>query len=167
MTVAHQAPLAMEFCRQEYWSGLPFPSPGDLLNPGIEHKFPALQADSLPSEPPGKSMSTVYSQLREFKMGKQWLLIKHPGIWDTRDDCPAFPGSLENLIFIWWVKAFPGCKIDALTMKKKMVKNKYAFTWSMPPTISSDQDTHLTGQIIPALTKTSQTSWNYHSHCHP
>ena len=44
----------MEFSRQEYWSGLPFPSPGDLRNPGIEPGFPALQAEALPSEPPGK-----------------------------------------------------------------------------------------------------------------
>ena len=43
----------MEFSRQEYWSGLPFPSPGDLPGPGIEPRFPALQADSLVSEPPG------------------------------------------------------------------------------------------------------------------
>ena len=53
-TVAHQAPLSMEFSRQEYWSGYPFPSPGDLPNPGIEPRSPALQVDSLPSEPPGK-----------------------------------------------------------------------------------------------------------------
>ena len=53
-TVAHQAPLSMEFSRQEYCSGLPFPSPGDLSNPGIKPKSPALQADSVPSEPPGK-----------------------------------------------------------------------------------------------------------------
>ena len=45
-----QAPLSMEFSRQEYWSGLPFPSPGDLLDPGIEPESPALQIDSLPSE---------------------------------------------------------------------------------------------------------------------
>jgi len=44
----------MGFCRQEYWSGLPFPSPGYLLDPGIEARSPALQADALPSEPPGK-----------------------------------------------------------------------------------------------------------------
>ena len=54
-TVACQPPLSMEFSRQEYWSGLPFPSPGDLPDPGIEPGSPALQADSLPSEPPGKS----------------------------------------------------------------------------------------------------------------
>ena len=47
--------LYMEFSRQEYWSGLPFPSPGDLPNPGIEPRSPALQADALPSEPPRKS----------------------------------------------------------------------------------------------------------------
>ena len=46
-TVAHQDPLSMEFSRQEYCSGLPFPSPGDLHNPGIEPGSPALQADSL------------------------------------------------------------------------------------------------------------------------
>ena len=45
----------MEVSKQEYWSGLPFPSPGDLPDPVIEPRSPALQADSLPSEPPGKS----------------------------------------------------------------------------------------------------------------
>ena len=54
-TVARQALLSMGFSRQEYWSGLPFPSPGDLTDPGIEPRSPALQADSLLSEPPGKS----------------------------------------------------------------------------------------------------------------
>ena len=44
----------MGFFRQEYWSGLPFPSPGDLPDPGIKPRFPTFQADSLPSEPPGK-----------------------------------------------------------------------------------------------------------------
>ena len=53
-TVAHQAPLSMGFSRQEYWSGLPFPSPGDLPDPGIEPRSSTLQADALPSEPPGK-----------------------------------------------------------------------------------------------------------------
>ena len=49
-TVARQAPLSMGFSRQEYWSGLPFPSAGDLPNPGIEPRSPALQADSLLTE---------------------------------------------------------------------------------------------------------------------
>ena len=50
-TVAYQAILSVEFSRQEYWSGLPFPSPGDLPDPGIKARSPALQADALPSEP--------------------------------------------------------------------------------------------------------------------
>ena len=51
-TVAYQAHPSMGFSRQEYWSGLPFPSPGDLPHPGIEPGSPALQADTLTSEPP-------------------------------------------------------------------------------------------------------------------
>ena len=53
-TVAYQALLSMGFSRQEYWSELPFPSPEDLPGPEIEPRSPALQADALPSEPPGK-----------------------------------------------------------------------------------------------------------------
>ena len=53
-TVAHQATLSMEFSRQEYWSGLPYPSPRDLPDPGVEPGSPTLQADFLQSEPPGK-----------------------------------------------------------------------------------------------------------------
>ena len=53
-TVAHQASPSMGFSRQEYWSGLPFPSPGDLPHPGIEPRSPALQGDALSAEPPGK-----------------------------------------------------------------------------------------------------------------
>ena len=53
-TVAYQAPPSMEFSSQEYWSGLPFPCPGDLRNPRIEPRSPSLQAGSLPSEPQGK-----------------------------------------------------------------------------------------------------------------
>ena len=53
-TVAYKAPLSMDFSRQAYWSGLPFPSPGDLPDPGIKSRSPALQADALSSEPPGK-----------------------------------------------------------------------------------------------------------------
>ena len=54
-TVAYNTPPPMGFSRQEYWSGLPFPSPEDLSNPGIKPMSPALQADSLAPEPPGKN----------------------------------------------------------------------------------------------------------------
>jgi len=53
-SIACQAPQSMGVFRKEYWSGLPFPSPGDLPDLGIEHGSPALQEDSLPTEPPGK-----------------------------------------------------------------------------------------------------------------
>ena len=58
-TVPHQAPPSMGFSRQEYWSGVPFPSPGDLSDLGIEPRSPALQADSSPSEPPRKPFISI------------------------------------------------------------------------------------------------------------
>ena len=60
-TVTCQAPPSLGFSRQEYWSVLPFPSPGDLPDPGIELASPTLQADSLPTEPPGKPSILVSS----------------------------------------------------------------------------------------------------------
>ena len=63
MDYACQAPLSVGFSRQEYWSGLPCPPPGDLSNPEIEPRSPALQADSLLSEPPGKPMNTGVGSL--------------------------------------------------------------------------------------------------------
>ena len=66
-TAAHQAPPSMGFSRQEYWSGLPFPSPGDLPNPGIELRSPALQADALTSEPQSlKKMKVLVTQRLTF-----------------------------------------------------------------------------------------------------
>ena len=66
-TAARQAPLSMGFSRQEYWSGLPFPSPGDLLNLGVEPGSPALKADSLPLSPQGSphvhtTICKIYNQ---------------------------------------------------------------------------------------------------------
>ena len=60
VTLSCSTPLPKEFSIQEFWSGLPFPSPGDLPNPGIEPGSPALQADSLPTEPPGKHKEIFY-----------------------------------------------------------------------------------------------------------
>ena len=62
-TVAHQAFPSMGFSRQEHWSGLPFPSPGDLPDPGIEPRSPALEADPLVYEPPGKPRKAIHSQM--------------------------------------------------------------------------------------------------------
>ena len=71
-TVAYQAAPSVEFSRQENWNGLPFPSPGDLPNPGIKPRSPTLQADALPSEPPGKPTDTRMrlSKSRHIKIEK-------------------------------------------------------------------------------------------------
>ena len=61
----------MGFSRQEYWSGLSFPSSGDLPNPGIKPRYPALQADSLLSEPPGKPILEVDEQIDAMKEAKE------------------------------------------------------------------------------------------------
>ena len=83
-TVAHQAPLPMEFSRQEYRSGLPCPSPGDLPDPGTEPRSPASQVDSLPSEPPGKPFYICIKRQKHIKGIYQqnkidvilWLFLK-------------------------------------------------------------------------------------------
>ena len=62
-TIAHQAPLSMEFSRQEYWNGLSFPTPGDLSNPGFKLASPVLEGRFLTSEPPGKPYDTRNSLL--------------------------------------------------------------------------------------------------------
>ena len=63
-SIAYQAPLSMGFSREEYWSGLPFPTPGDLPNPGIEPRSPRLQADSLPAEPQGKPKNISVGEVK-------------------------------------------------------------------------------------------------------
>ena len=65
----------MGFSRREYWSGLPFPSPGDLSDPGIEPESPASQADSLPSEPPGTL------QRRNGHLGRDASVTPYPRLW--------------------------------------------------------------------------------------
>ena len=65
-SIEYQTPLSMEFSRQEYWSRQPFPSPGDLSNPGIKSRPPMVQADYLPSEPLGKPLTI--NQLQENKI---------------------------------------------------------------------------------------------------
>ena len=87
MDWSQQAPPSMGFSRQECWSGLPFPSPGDLLNPGIEPGSPALQAAALPSEPPGKP-----STLQNITPNLESLKRSTTGIWDQTvcvGSCPT------------------------------------------------------------------------------
>ena len=88
-TVAYQAPLSMGFSRQEHWSWLPFPSPGDLPDPGIKHRSSALWADALPSEPPGSLMHVYW---KESEVTQSCLTLCNPM------DC-SLPGSVFHGIF--------------------------------------------------------------------
>ena len=87
-TVAYQAPPSMRFSRQEYWSGLPLPSPGDLPDPGIKPRSPALQADALRSEPPGQSKVKLLSRVRLF--ATPWTIrsmeFSRPEYWNNITD---------------------------------------------------------------------------------
>ena len=89
-TVAHQAPPSMGFSRQEYWSGLPFPSPGDLPNPGIEPRSPTLQADALTSEPPGKTKDKGTKVKVKVKLLSRVRLFETP--WTVAHQAPPSMG---------------------------------------------------------------------------
>ena len=77
-TVAHQAPLSMEFSRQAYWSGLPFPTPGDLPNPGTEPRSPTLRTDSLPSDAPGGLIYSFRGSCRKWGASHMSQWVKNP-----------------------------------------------------------------------------------------
>ena len=91
-TIAHQAPPSMGFYRQEYWSGLPFPSPGDLPNPGIEPRPPVLQAEALTSEPPGKPIAQRYC--------KKWLGLLSKNVPDRVEGCGSYLVFVNSFAFI-------------------------------------------------------------------
>ena len=103
-TVAHQAPLSMAFSRQEHWSWLPCPPPGDLPNSGMEPRSPALQADSLPSELPGRPQGPLlvnqkglecfhWYEVQLFLLGcPQLFLLQHPCL-SPQNSPPGFGGT--------------------------------------------------------------------------
>ena len=103
MDLAHQAPLSMEFFRQEYWTGLPFTSPADLSNPGIKPASSALQADSLPSEPPGKPF--YFSTWYETKDKPQKFNVSRENSpWDKNTQLRDKQKTRMNLLFIYFLK---------------------------------------------------------------
>ena len=100
----HQAPLSMEFSWQEYWSRLSFPSPVDFPNPGIEPGSPALQADSLPSEPPGNMITTIW----HYGKGKIMETVKRSVVVAGRQDEQVVHRIFRAvkilcMISSWWI----------------------------------------------------------------
>ena len=91
---AHQAPLSMEFSRQVYWSGLPFPSPENLPDPLIEPGSPALQADFLPAELPGKP-AQIYGMALAGRLEKE--MATHSSVLAQRIPWTEEPGGLQSM----------------------------------------------------------------------
>ena len=94
-SVAYEAPQSMGFSRQEYWSGLPFPSPGDLPDPGIKPRSPTLQGDALPSEPPGKIMLKILRARLQ-----QYVNHEHP---DVQAGFRKGRGARDQIVNICWI----------------------------------------------------------------
>ena len=107
-TVAHQAPLSMKYSRQEYWSGLPFPSPGDLPNPGIEPGSPTLRADALLSEPPGNQ--NLWDTAKAVLGGKFIAIQSH--------NCNKSKTTIQGCIYI------KKQEIDNLTLHLKQLEKE-------------------------------------------
>ena len=148
-TVACQAPLSMEFSRQEYCSGLLFPSPGDLPNPGIKPGPPALQVDCLPSEPPGKPwynhtmdyhsaiernevlihvttwISLENIMLSERSQAKKATYCMIPFIWNVQDR--QIHKTESRLEFAWGMEE--GRHWNSLLMSKGFLGGWWKYFW--------------------------------------
>ena len=96
-TVAHQAPLAMEFSRQECWSRLPCPPPGNLPHPGIKTRFPALEVDSFTAEPLGKPTRRILHSVQFSSVAQLCLTLQSHELQHARPPCPSpTPGAYSN-----------------------------------------------------------------------
>ena len=98
-TVAYQVPPSMGFSKQECWSGLPFPSPGDLPNPGIEPGSPALQADALPSEPPEKPLISSDRFKRHLLLGRKAMTNRDSILKSKVITLPAKVHVVKAMVF--------------------------------------------------------------------
>ena len=92
----HQAPLSVDFSRQEYWSWYPFSSPGDIPNSGIEPRSPTLQVDSLPSEPPGKPINCKPNVIKLY-------FLESKSFIDTLKESEEGLEKLSFGVFLFWL----------------------------------------------------------------
>ena len=143
---ALQASLSMPFSRQEYWSVEPFPSPGDLPNPGIEHRYPALQADSSPSESPA-GLQLVLSNLSCL-----WIVLSLPQSSSAVGDrssqalntrvqppstAPRVPPGFPQSLFTWIAICLP-------LMFNTFLEWRPRWKWAAPVCLPSCQEQELT-----------------------
>ena len=122
-TIARQAPLSMGFSRQEYWSGLPFSSPGDLPNPATEPDSPSLQADSLPFEPPIQEPAVTIFKIDKrnwsFRLFAQMLLA----FWSS---------GLQNWKILALLDTYYDCALLKVITEKAMAPHSSTLAWKIP-----------------------------------
>ena len=138
-TVAHQAPLSKEFPRQENWGGLPFPSPGDLADPGIQPGSPALQADSLRSELPAKSLQVC------------------PTLCDPIDGSPSgslVPGILQARTLEWVAISFSNAwkwKVQGKSLSRvRLLATPWTAAHQAPPSMGFSRQECWSGVPLPS-----------------
>ena len=120
-TVAYQTPPFMGFSKQEYWSGLPFPSPGDLPNPGVEPRSPTLQADALPSEALGKS----YSE-RNRMLNRKLPNTQNRGFYNM------YLGT-ENRQQLLYMTEKDNFTVKLLLLNESLLNGKFMLMYGKPP----------------------------------
>ena len=146
-TVAPQAPLSMGFSRQEYWSGLPFPSPGDLPNPGMEARSPALQADALPSELKGFAMLCYAKSLQSC-----------PTLCDPIDGSlpgSPVPGILQARTLEWVAISFSNAWKWNVKVKSpshvQLLATPWTAAYQAPPSMGFSRQGYWSGVPLPSL----------------
>ena len=139
-TVAHQAPLSLEFSRQEYWSGLPFPSPQNLPDRAVEVRSPALQAEALPSDPPGKPSIVIklcpVLWLHELQHAS--LPCPSPSLWICPSSCPLsrwhhLTISSSVALFSSCPQSFPASGFFKWVSSSHQVTKDWSFSFSTSP----------------------------------
>ena len=154
---------SMEFSRPEFWSGWPFPPPGDIPNPGIEPRSPSLQADSLPAEPPGKPMLLLL------------LLSRFRCVWlcDPMDGSPPgspVPGILQARSLEWVVISFSNAwkwkvKVKSLS-RVRLYTTPWTAAYQAPPSMGFSRQEYWSGVPLPSPREahTFSQSW-YQQDC--
>ena len=146
-TVAYKASPSMGFSRQEYWSGLPFPSPGDLPDPGIEPGSPALQADALTSEPPGKPLAAAAAK----------SLQSYPTLCDPIDGSPpgsSVSGILQARTLEWVAISFSNAWKWKVKVKSPsrvwLLSTPWTAAYQAPPSMGFSRQEYWSGLPLPS-----------------